>query len=398
MNLPRKHLEASLSSRKSFSFGRLFSAMVLVLTASLAACGGGSSGGGSSPSASSVSGIYSGGTTTAYFHILRLVDTVYATSPYSPGTFSLALNSNNKFALTDQQGNQGGGTYSISGSSISLTGTMYLTTLCTSKTATCTYAISSSGMTIGSSGGISGTIDLSSGGAVVYSSSINVSPVTVPSVSLTKLEGQSFTSTFGSTTSPGPLACSTASTFSGTVSASVNGSSFYIPCLTWDTFPVGSDNSSGYFVPTNGADFTMTFCSSIGTDCTPYTESGRTYITLTSVPSNALVFYITTTYETNPTPCGTPSNTSSNCSIGVNGYIEPFSGSGGGVLGNFFAQSYYTGTISDTWSGVANIIVSTSGSTTGTYLFGDGLIPSSTTAGGYTVYPVGLSMFSSTQF
>ena len=144
----------------------------------------------------------------------------------------------------------------------------------------------------------------------------------------------------------------------------------------------------------------MTYCPTIGSDCTPYTEPGRTYVTLASVPSNALVFYITTTNETQPVSCGNSSNSTSNCSIGVNGYIEPFSGNGGGVLGKFFGQSYYggTGTTIVTYTGVANILVSTSGSTTGTYLFGNGIVPSVTNVGGYTVYPVGLSMFSSTQF
>lgn len=164
----------------------------------LSACGGGSSGGSGGPSATSVSGVYSGGTTVAYFHIPRLIDTVFASSSYSPGKFTLSLNSNNQFGLTDQQGNTGGGTYTISGSSISLTGTLYLINSCTSSTATaCAYAISSSGMTIGSSGAVSGTLDLSLNGAVVYTSPINVSPVTLPTVALTSLEGKSFTSTFG---------------------------------------------------------------------------------------------------------------------------------------------------------------------------------------------------------
>lgn len=47
MNSPRKPLEGDQSSRKSFKLSRLFSAMAIVITASLAACGGGSSGGGS---------------------------------------------------------------------------------------------------------------------------------------------------------------------------------------------------------------------------------------------------------------------------------------------------------------------------------------------------------------
>ena len=54
MNSPRKHLEASRSSRKLFNISQLFLAMVLVLTASIAACGGGSSGGGGGASSTSV--------------------------------------------------------------------------------------------------------------------------------------------------------------------------------------------------------------------------------------------------------------------------------------------------------------------------------------------------------
>lgn len=47
MSFPRNPLEGDQSSRKSFKLSRLFSAMAIVITASLAACGGGSSGGGS---------------------------------------------------------------------------------------------------------------------------------------------------------------------------------------------------------------------------------------------------------------------------------------------------------------------------------------------------------------
>ncbi len=293
----------------------------------LAGCGGGSSGGSGGPSATSVSGVYSGSTTVAYFHIPRLIDTVFASSTsYSPGRFTLSLNSNNQFGLTDQQGNTGGGTYTISGSSISLTGTLYLINSCTSSTATaCAYSISSSGMTIGSSGAVSGTLDLSLNGSVVYTSPINVSPVTLPTVALTSLEGKSFTSTFGTPTNPGPLACPNASTFVGSVPASVNGSQVYIPCLTWNTYPAGSMSSSTphYFTPTNGANMTMTFCSTIGSDCTPYSgmaSGSRPYGTLTNVPPNALVFYVTTTGTTSPSPgCGNPTSGPSNCGIGVNG-------------------------------------------------------------------------------
>ena len=203
---------------------------------------------------------------------------------------------------------------------------------------------------------------------------------------------------------PGPLACPSASTFVGSVPASVNGSQVYIPCLTWNTYPAGSMSSGtpSYFTPTAGANMTITFCSTIGSDCTPYSgmaSGSRTFPTLSNVPPNALVFYVTTTGTTSPL-CGNVTSGPSNCGIGVNGYIEPFSGSGGGVLGKMAAQSSYTGS-STMQSGVANLIVSSSGTSTGTYLFG-GFTPSATTytSGGLTYinYPMGLAMYSSTQY
>lgn len=55
MNVPGKHLEGNRSSRKFFNISQIFSATVLVLTASLAACGGGSGGGGGGGSSAGVS-------------------------------------------------------------------------------------------------------------------------------------------------------------------------------------------------------------------------------------------------------------------------------------------------------------------------------------------------------
>ena len=96
MNFPGKPLEGDQSSRKSFKLSRLFSAMAIVITASLAACGGGSSGG-SAPTAT-VSGTVTDGPISGA--------TVYFTSgaPYGISGASLlgqtTANSSGQYTLT----------------------------------------------------------------------------------------------------------------------------------------------------------------------------------------------------------------------------------------------------------------------------------------------------------
>ncbi len=417
MNLPRKHLDASRASGKSFRFKHLFSAIVLVLTASLAACGGGSSGGSSSPTASSVTGIYTGGTTLAYFHLPGLldIDPAYA-SGYSPTTFTLTLNSTGQFSIADNQGNTGGGTYTISGGSVTISsGTLYLNNgSCTqSSTNSCSYTIQSGtgGLTV-SSGNISGTLNFyNSSNTLAFSTTLGLSVNTLSSVSLSQLVSQTFTMTFGTATAPNPSGtpsynCTSPNALSGTTGVTVNGSTVYVPCITWNTYPDGNTNVTSpnppcstttpcSFLPNNNAAFKMVTCPTLGSTCYPTSFplfiNTPNYPTL-SVPSNALAFYV------EATDCPSGSCTGGGANVG--GYIIPASGTGGGVVGNFFVETNYCNNTT-TYSGTISIVVSTSGSVQGSYFLGAGIPSKSTyTCSGSTYYnyPISFTGFTSHQY
>lgn len=399
---------------------------VLISFLILTACeggGGGSSGGASFPTASSISGVYTGGTSLAYFRFPRLLRSVFASSYSPPSTtkFSISFNANGNFSIDDDQGDTGGGVFSISGSSLSISsGTFYVNSnSCSQSTSSpsCIYSIKSgsNGLSIGS-GTISGTLDFyDNTDTLAFTTNVGVTQLSLSSVSLTKLEGQSFTGTFGSSTNPNSSTylfnCSTTSVLTGTITATVNGSSIEIPCTTWNTYPDGNDAGSN-FVPNSGTAFEIVFCSSLGTNCSPTSISSLpvgsqsivgavNYKSLT-VPSGSLGFYVVAT------DC--PSGSCSGGGADVNGYITPYSGSGGGVTGKMFAQSNYSGICNNssmpTYSGNFNIAVSTSGSTTGTFVYGDGLIPSSSTYQAlngsscqtYYSYPISFTFFTSTSY
>lgn len=287
----------------------------------LSACGGGNSGGSSSPTASSVTGIYTGGTTLAYFHLPGLIDPAYA-SGYSPAKFTLTLNSSGQFSIADDQGNVGGGNYTISGSSVTISsGTLVLNSgSCTqSSTTSCSYTIQSGtgGLTV-SSGNISGTLDFFSSSNTTtpaFSTTLGLSVNSLASVSLSQLENQTFTMTFGTTTTPNPSStpaynCTSANALAGTTGVTVNGSMVYVPCVTWNTYMDGtmgtssnpsscpSSPNSTTFYPCNKTAFKLVTCPTLGSTCYPTSFppiiNHPNYPTL-SVPSNALAFYVEAT-------------------------------------------------------------------------------------------------------
>ncbi len=394
MNLPRKHLDATRVSRKSLSFCHLFSAIVLVLITSLAACGGGSSGGGS-PTASSISGTYSGGTTLTYFHLPGIIDPVYASTSYAPTTFTILLEAGGEFAITDNQGNQGSGTFSLNGGVIALTGTLYINNCTPSATSTCNYVIKSGsgGLSIGS-GTLSGTIDLyiSASSTTPYASAnIGIKSGNFKSVGLTALEGQSYSISY-SATSGNIYDCSLATMAYGSTPVTINGETIELPCITSDGYPTTTTNN-GTNWPTGSLTYTISFCQSLGSCAFP---SGVPNIT---VPSGSLGFY-----------GGCPISGAGICDLNnadhIVGYITPTSGNGGGVIGQAVVPAMTITYGSNTclmpgYKGVFSVLDSTSGTSTGSYLFGL-VIPQSTTYtctdGTYYPSPIGFTAFSNTQY
>jgi hypothetical protein len=355
------------SSKDHRSILRFFFGVAFLAT--LAACGGGGGGGGgSSPTASSVTGVYTGGTTLAYFHMPVILDEAYA-SGYSPSSFTLTLNPLGQFSIADDQGNVGGGTYTVSGSSVVISsGSLYLSSACTSSSSNCIYTIKSGsgGLSIGS-GNISGTLDFfssSNSSTPAFSTTLGLSVnSSLPSVSLTSLENQTLYVTFGTVSAPNPSGtppynCSSADTLVGTTGLSVNGSTMYFPCITWNTYEDGnmgnsndptvcpSSPNSNTFYPCNGTQYKMVMCPNLGSTC--YPTSFPSYIPSSSigyppltVPSNALAFYVEATI------C--PSGSCSGAAADAGGYIVPASGSGGGVVGKFvYVSTYCNTTTTDT--------------------------------------------------
>lgn len=371
--------------RPSFHFLSFFWGVAFLAT--LAACGGGSSGGGGGITASSVSGMYSGGTTVSYFHIPSLVDTVYASSSYSPKSFTLALDAGGNFVITDDQGNQGGGTFTASGGTITLSGTLMINNCTPSSTVKCNYFLkSASGGLTSSSGNLSGTIDLytsSSSTTPLQSQSIGVTYNNFKTIALSSIYGKSFRIAT-STSSPNPYNCPQASMSYGTTSISVNGATIYTPCVTGGGYPWNSYHSSnGYQFPTNLAYF-INFCSATGTDCEGSGES---------IPAGDLEFYLSCDSTLSGNQC-VPATANA-----VVGYLIPNSGNQGSILGTMYIP--YRDCSNPQMQGVVSVIDSTS-SPTGSYFFGvavQGTLPSSSQCpNGYFTNPVGFTAFSSTQF
>ena len=395
----------------------LVPALLITSLMGLSACGGGSSGGSSSPTASSVTGIYTGGTTLAYFHLPGLIDPAYA-SGYSPTKFTLTLNSSGQFSIADDQGNVGGGTYTISGSSVTISsGTLVLNSgSCTqSSTTSCSYTIQSGtgGLTV-SSGNISGTLDFFSSSNTTtpaFSTTLGLSVNSLASVSLSQLENQTFTLTFGTATAPNPSGtpsynCTSPNALAGTTGVTVNGSTVYVPCVTWNTYmdgntiqttpsPPCSIPTPCSFLPYNDTAFKLVTCPTLGSTCYPTSFpsiiNNPNYPTL-SVPTNALAFYA------EATSC--PSGSCSGGGANVGGYIVPASGSGGGVVGKFFTQATYCSNTTQ-YVGTISVVVSTSGSVIGSYFLGAGIPNQPTYTCGnstYNNYPVSFTAFTTTQY
>ena len=281
-----------------------------------------------------------------------LIDQAYA-SGYSPAKFTLTLNSTGQFSIADDQGNVGGGIYAISGSSVTISsGTLVLNSgSCTqSSTTSCSYTIQSGtgGLTV-SSGNISGTLDFFSSSNTTtpaFSTTLGLSVNSLTSVSLSNLENQTFTMTFGTATAPNPSGtpaynCTSPNALAGTTGVTVNSSTVYVPCVTWNAYPDGNTNQTTptppcststpcSFLPNNSAAFKLVTCPALGSTC--YPTSFPSYINTPnfptlSVPSNALAFYV------EATNCPSTSCTGGGADVG--GYIVPASGSGGGVVGKF---------------------------------------------------------------
>ena len=396
----------------------------VVFLATLVACGGGggnSGGGGASSTASSLSGIYTGSTSVAYYRWPQFLESAYASSYSFPSStsFTLSFNSGGQFAIEDNQGNNGGGSYSLSGSSIAISsGTFYLNASSCAQSSTsnsCIFTIKtgSSGLSI-SSGTVSGTLDFfDSSNNLAFSTNVGVSLFNLTNIALSKLEGQTFSSAFGTSStpnanSPQSLICTADNIFNGTTLITVNGSSMSVPCVSWNVFPYGqmSSTTPSYYIPVSNVSFEMVFCSTTGVDCHPTSDaalpSGAVsnlsilYPSL-SVPSGALGFYLVATNCAN-TACN-------GAGADVDGYITPETSVGGGVVGEITVYATMPCN-SKTYinQGIANIIESTSGSTLGTFFVGSGIIPNTfsyTCTGSlttYYIYPKAFTFYTSTKF
>ena len=406
--------------RKRLSF--LLSSFFLVVLVFLSACGGGGgASGGGSPTVFSVTGLYTGGTSLSYYHLPGIVDAAFA-SGYSPTAFTLTLNSSNQFFIVDNLGNQGGGTYKISGNSLVISsGSFYLSNACTSSSSSsCVYTIESGsgGLSVGADS-ISGTLDFyssSNSTTPAFSTTLGLTVNTLKSVSLTSLENQVFTNTFGTINNPNPNGtppynCLSANTVVGTTGLTVNGSTVYFPCITWNTYVDGNDgpnpnpppqcpapSSSGPFYPCNGTAYETVMCPTLAQTCYPstsYIETNFPFIPKSkinypalNVPSNALAFYVIAT--------NCPSGSCSGAAADAGGYIVPASGAQGGVLGKLvYVSNYCSQTTTNT--GTVSVLVSTKGSLQGSYFYGSAM-PSSSTFCGYPAYPAGFVSFTSKQF
>lgn len=373
----------------SFFFG-------VVFLATLAACGGGSSGGGGSPTAASVSGTYSGGTALTYFHLPELIGSVYASPSYAPTTFTVLLEAGDEFVITDNQGNQGSGTFTLSGGVITLTGTLYINNCTPSASTSCNYVIKSGsgGLSIGS-GTLSGTIDLytSASSTTPYASTtIGIKSANFKSVALIALEGQSYSISYivgGSN----PYDCSLPTTAYGSIPETINGVTVELPCVTSDGYPTTTTNNGTQW-PTSSLTYTISFCPSLGSCTFP---SG---VPSVSVPPGSLGYY-------GSCPLSGAGGCDSNNANHIYGYITPTSGNGGGVIGQMILPATnITFSQGNTCSmpeykGVVSVMDSSSGTTTGSYFFGVGIPQSTTyqcTDGTYYPSPVGFTAFSSTQY
>lgn len=400
-----------------------FSLIFIGLMGILAGCGGGGSSGGGSPSSASLSGLYTGTTQTAYFKFPKFLDVANASSYSFPATtqFTISLSasvsgsSGGRFGINDNQGNTGGGTYTLSGNTVTITAGNFVINAnsCSQSTSSnaCLYTIKSGngGLTVGS-GTLSGTLEFyDSTNTLAFSTTFKTNSLSIPSIPLSKLEGQSATQTFGTQANPGGYNCATANVIVGSVQVTINGTSISVPCTTWNGYP-GAATSGVSGVPANNASVEVVFCPTLGSDCTPppsATSNGVTFVNKynpspMTVPSGALAFHVSfLSCGTNPGYC--------NGSNRVEGYIEPVTGGGGGVLGKVTVYSYdqcgngATNPLIMISYGIYNAIVSSSGTTTGTYFYEAGIQPTNPTytCGGtstYYDYPISGTSFSSTQF
>ncbi len=389
----------------------------------LAGCGGGSGGGGSAPTASSVAGIYTGGNTIASIYFPNFLRSAYAsTTAPSPTSFTFTLNSTGQFSIADNVGDIGSGTYSLSGSSVTVTGGTFVVNSknCTQSTSNsnCLYTISASngGLTV-SGTNIAGTLNFNnSTTGSSFSVQLGVSVNTLPTITLTQLEGKTATQIFGTVSNPNPSGvppynCTSADMIAGTTGLTVNGSTMYFPCISWNTYQDGSmgpnnnsdanvcpgSPSSQTFYPCNGTASKIVFCPTLGATCYPSTSSLPTFINNPhfpplTVPSNALAFYQIATI------C--PSTSCSGGGANGGGYIVPAAGANGGVIGKMFWESTYCNS-NNTGSGTMSAIVSTSGSLTGTYFYGSTMPDQATYNCGGTVYhnyPASFVFYTTTQY
>ena len=271
MNSPNKPLECIKSNYSRVKvFIRilcvpsiLLAGIIIAMTASLSGCGGGSSGG-SSPTPTSISGNYSGGTSLAFYKFPKFIDTVFASSSYSPKNFTLSLEAGGNFSIVDDQGNLGSGTFTLSGSTISISGILYINNCTPSSTVVCNYIIKSGagGLSIGS-GTVSGTIDLytNSTSTTPYASTpIGLTSISLPSVSISKIEGQSFIYTY-TVNGSNPTNCSSPDLFYGSTAITLNGQSVYIPCVTADSIPATTESTTNgiqkRYYPTSNVSYTI---------------------------------------------------------------------------------------------------------------------------------------------
>ena len=336
---------------------------IIILSTSLSGCGGGSSGG-SSPTASTISGNYNGGTTLAFFKLPKFLDSVYASSSYSPKTFTLSLEAGGNFSIIDDQGNLGSGTFTLNGTTVSLSGILYINHCTPSSTVVCNYIIKNGagGLSIGS-GTVSGTIDLytnSSSTTPYASTSIGLTSVNLPSVSISKIEGQTFTYTY-TVGGSNPTDCSSPYLFYGSTEITLNGQSLYMPCVTADSIPANTESTINgtqeRFYPTSNVSYNINLCPSLGQSCFP---SGWAQVT---VPPGDLGFYASC-----PSPAGgcLQSNVQS-----IDGYIVPSSGNNGGIIGKMVVPPHsWAGCSMPEDDGVVSVLSSTSGTITGSWFFG----------------------------
>ncbi len=285
--------------RPSFHFLSFFGGVAFLAT--LAACGGGSSGGGGSPAVGTSGNlVYTGSNSATAF--LRLIDTAYASS--SPTNFTLVLSPVNTFYIfIDDLGDQASGTYTQSGSSITISSSnnIFLASCNTttgSLASSCLGSISANLTNSGSN--LTGTITIKNGTTTLSTSNVSLTASSAWNQSgfnIAALEGKTIN---GSPSPPSSSSTTTLNCFTPPVSASsqinygsvlfsVNGASYALPCNS----PPSAYDSSTHQITAFGTE-TVYFCSSLGTDCShTSTNSPKTSNTILTdagitIPQNAL--------------------------------------------------------------------------------------------------------------